>query len=883
MTPRSVWTRVRELVSSRKLDRESADELAQHIELTVARKVSTGIDEPEARRLARLELGDVTLAREDLRAGRASFIFEQSLRDLRFAGRALRHAPGSALLAIVTIALGIGASTALFSLLSGIVLKPLPYPQPDRLVSVYQSNPEAGILQTGLASGNINDWRTRSRTLEGLAGYYTTGRTLAVGDDAVVLVTAQVTDDFFNVLGVAPAVGGTFLPDDFRRAQFNSAAAPVGPDPVVILSHRLWQQNFGGDPAIVGQSVTLERRSFRVAGVMPDGFGAMEADVDLWIPWDVSGVRPRDQRYLSGIARIRAGVTMDEATADLQAVSRQLASEHPAANKGWGVALTPLHAATIGDTASVLWLLFGSVGLVLLIACGNVALLAIIRGLDRSDESRVRLALGASRGALVRGFLTQSGLVAVCGGALGIALAFTAVRLLPSLAADLPRLDAVALDQRALWFAVAITALSAMLSGLPQAWEGSRVTLAPGFRSTGSRSRHRLRDVLVAGQVAVAVVLLAGSGLLVRSYVNLASADSGVDPRGVLVAPVFLDSQAYNTGTRSREYYRTLFERLSALPGVEAVGGATTVPGSPLGPDFERPVWVDGLAADEASRMSASIRMVTPGFFDAMRLPVSAGRAFDDRDRPDSTKVLMVSESVARRLWPGTSPIGQKLVVDYSTAGTYPYEVVGVVADLRFKGPRSAPRSEVYFPHAQRSYLIMHVVIRATGDPLALVPDVRKVMKAVDAQKPAQGFRTLEELLGSTYSRDRQVMATLSVFAATATFLAMLGVYGALSQRVRERSREIGIRIALGADARQVATWVGSSAVRLLTAGLAAGLAAGWMLSGSLRSLLYGVAATDAVTAAGVVVLLAVVGGIAAMIPAWRATRIDPVTMLRRP
>lgn len=810
-------------------------------------------------------------------------ILEQAVRDVRFAGRALRRAPGSALLAIVTIGLGIGASTALFTLLSAIVLTPLPYPEPDRLVGVFQNNPEAGIQRTGLASGNINDWRTRSRTLSGLAGYYTTGRTLAVGDGAVVLVTAQVTDDFFSVLGVAPALGGTFSPDDFRRAQLNSAAAPVGADPVVILSHRLWQQSFGADPGIVGQSVTLERRSFRVVGVMPNGFGAIQDTVDLWIPWDVSGVRPRDQRYLSGIARLGAGVTLEQAAADMRELSRQLAAEHPAANKGWTVALAPLHTATLGDAASVLWLLFGSVGLVLLIACGNVALLAILRGIDRADESRVRLALGASRAALMRGFLIQSGMVAACGGALGIGLALAAVRLLPTLAADLPRLGAVAVDQRAMWFAIAVTGLAAMLSGLPQAWEGSRVTLAPGWRSTGSRSRHRLRDVLVAGQVALAVVLLGGSGLLVRSYINLASADSGVDPRGVLVAPVFLDSQAYNTGVRAREYYRTLFERLRALPGVEAVGGATTVPGSPLGPDFERPVWVDGQAPGDTSQMAASVRMVTPGFFGAMGVPVTSGRAFDESDRPDSKKVVMVSESLARRLWPGASPVGQRLVVDYSTAGTYPYEVVGVAADLRFKGPRSAPRPEVYFPHEQRSYLIMHVVIRAAGDPKTLIPEVRQVMKSLDEQKPAQGFRTLEELLGSTYSRDRQVMATLSVFAATATMLAMLGVYGALSQRVRERSREIGIRIALGADARRVAAWVGSSAALLLATGLAGGLSAGWLLSGSLRNRLFGVATTDAVTTIGVVVLLVVVGAVAAAIPAWRATRIDPVTMLRRP
>jgi len=882
MSPRGLWNRLRELTSGRRLDRDSAEELAHHIEMMVARKIASGASEREARRLVRLELGDTTLALEQLREGRTGFLVEQTLRDVRFAGRSLRRSPAGSLLAVVTIGLGIGASTAFFSLLSGIVLRPLPYPEPDRLVRIHDANPDAGISRAGLASGNIDDWRRRNRALEGIAGSYSMGRTLTLDAESKVLLTAQVTQDFFKVMQVPPAVGGTFTPEDVARAQFNSAAAPVGADPVVILSHRVWRQDFGADPGITGRSVTLERRQFRVVGVMPEGFAAPEPGVDLWIPWDVSG-RPRDQHYLDGVARLRPGVSIDAAAADMNGVARQLAAEHPATNRGWGVTLTPLHTDTIGQTASTLWLLFGSVGLVLLIACGNVALLAIIRTLDRSDESRMRLALGASRGTLVRGFLIQSGLVAVCGGVIGVAIAVAALRLLPLLAADLPRIDEVALDLRALAFAAGVTALAAVLSGLPQAWDGSRVSLAPGWRATADRSRHRLRDVLVAGQIAIAVVLLAGSGLLARSYRNLSSADSGVDPRGVLVAPIFLDSQAYANGARSREYYRTLFDRLAALPAVEAVGGATTVPGSALGPSFERPVWPDDLPPDRAARMAASVRMVTPGFFGAVRQPVLEGRAFDDRDTPDSPQVVMVSEALAGRLWPGQSAVGRRLVVDYSTAGTYPYEVVGVAGDLRFSGPRSEPRPEVYFPHAQRSYLIMHVVLRTSGDPRALIPGVREAMRTVDPQKPAQGFYTLEDLLGSTYARDRQVTATLAVFAATATFMAMLGVYGALSQAVRERSREIGIRIALGAGAPQVAAWVGTSAVRLLTAGLGAGLVLAWVLADSIRSLLFGVAPSDGWTAGGVIALLAAVGACAALAPAWRATRIDPVTMLRRP
>jgi putative ABC transport system permease protein len=393
---------------------------------------------------------------------------------------------------------------------------------------------------------------------------------------------------------------------------------------------------------------------------------------------------------------------------------------------------------------------------------------------------------------------------------------------------------------------------------------------------------HRLRDAIVVAQVAVAVVLLAASGLLVRSFFHLRDADSGFDPRGVLLAPVFLDSQAYSSGDRTRTYYRTLFDRLSAIPGVTAVGGATTVPTSPLGPDFDRPVWPEGAAPDSSQRMPAAVRMVTPGYFPALGLRIVDGRAIDDRDQPTSPRVVMVSEALARRMWPGERVVGKQLVVDYSSAGTYPYEVIGVVGDIRFRGPRSTPRPEIYFPHAQRSYLILNVVIRSDRDPRALVAAVRAVLKEVDPQKPAQGLYPLEDLLGATYARDRQAMVTLLIFAAAAIVLAVLSVYGVLSQRVRERSREIGIRMALGAGTSTVITWVMRAGLRLVAAGMAAGLFAAWVLSGRLEGLLFGVRPTDAVTAVAVITLLGAVGLVASLLPSWRAARIDPVEILRR-
>jgi putative ABC transport system permease protein len=459
--------------------------------------------------------------------------------------------------------------------------------------------------------------------------------------------------------------------------------------------------------------------------------------------------------------------------------------------------------------------------------------------------------------------------------------------LLPAITTDLPRLNEVSMDLRALAFIAALTLVTAVLSGLPQAWRRSHATSVAsldgfGARTTAGGRRHVMRDAIAISQIALAMVLLAGAGLLVRSFSHLRATDPGFEPRGVLVAPIFLDSQAYNSGEKSRTYYRALFERLSSIPGVVAVGGATTVPTSPLGPDFERPVWPEGVAADRAQQTPASVRIVTPGYFPALKLRVVDGRAIDDRDQPASPRVVMVSEMLARRLWPGQSVVGRRLVVDYSSAGTYPYEVVGVVGGTRFRGPRSEPLAEIYIPHAQRSYLILNVVVRANGDPRLLIPSVREALKAVDPHKPAHGLYALEDLMSATYASDRQAMTTLLVFAGAAIFLAALGVYGVLSQRVRERSREIGIRMALGAERSHVVGWVTAAGLRLVCWGIVAGLAIAWTLTGAIDRLLVGVRSTDPLTAVVVATILVGIGLLATLIPSWRATRVDPVAVLRR-
>ena len=852
----------------------------------MARKVESGLNEQEARRRAHVEAGGLQSTRELLAEGRAGFAFERIVGELTYAARALRRSPGLTLLSIVTMGAGIGASTLLFLLVDGIVLRPLPYPQPEQLVRIFDTNPGAGVDRAGAASGNIGDWRQGTSAFDGLAGYYAMGRTLSTERDAVVLIAAQVSQDFFRIARVPPFLGRTFTEGEMGEGKFSSAAAPVGTDPAAILSHGLWRSRFGGDAGILGRTVLLDRRPFRVVGVMPEGFALPDADVELWIPWDLTGDLPRDQHYLGALARMKPGVSIAQAEAQLNAVATALASRHPETNRGWSTRLASLHAETVGDSAAVLWVLLGAVGLVLIVACANVALLSLLSGLDRSEEAALRVALGASAGRLLRGFLMESVVLAAAGGALGAAIAVAGLRVLPALTDDLPRLNEVALGYRALLFVTALTTLAALASGLPPAWRRMREAPAAGlaagsFRTTGG-GRHLLRDAIVVGQVALAVVLMAGSGLLIRSFLQLRAADPGFDPRGVLVAPIFLDSQAYSSGERSRAYYRTLFERLRAIPGVTAVGGATTVPTSPLGPDFERPVWPEGTAPDSSRRMPASVRMVTPGYLETLRIRIADGRAFDERDGPTAPQVVLVNETLARRLWPGARAVGRQLVVDYSTAGTYPYEVVGIVGDLRFRGPRSEPAAEIYLPHAQRSYLIMNVVLRSDGDPRGLIGAVRAALAEIDPQKPAHGLYALEELVGATYARDRQAMVTLIVFAGTAIFLAVLGVYGVLSQRVRERSKEIGIRMALGADAGSLVRWIAGVGLRMLAIGALAGLLTARALSGALEGLLFGVSPTDALTAAGVVAAITLVGLTATLIPSWRATRIDPVAILRR-
>lgn len=806
--------------------------------------------------------------------------------DVRHAARSLAGTPGTTVFAVLIMAVGLGASTALFALVDAALLRPLPYPNPDALVRIFDTNQRTGVDRSGIATGNLHEWRIRTRAFTGLAGYYAMGRTLSVDGQGQAIIAAQVTADFFTVAGVEPALGRTFTAEDTARATYNSAMMPTGADPVAILSEATWRTRFGGDPQVVGRTVLVERVPYTIVGVMPAGFALPTPEAEVWLPWHVDGKSPRDQHYLGGLARVARGTTLAAAQRDLERVVADLARAYPATNADWSARLVPFHAELVGSAGRVLWLLLGAIALVLLVACGNVALITMTRALDRAGDTALRLALGAAPSRIVRQVLVEASLQTGGAAMLGLALAAGAIRVMPSVVPDLPRVGELSLSLPVLGLVCAVAVLTAVLSALPQAWHSARVdpaaALAGASRRTIGASPSIVRHAMTVAQVALAVVLLTGAGLLVRSVRNLSAADSGFDTSGVLVAPVFLDTQGYRNADQVRTYYRTLFERLAALPGVRAVGGSTTVPTSPLGPDFARPVWRQDTPGEHADHVPASVRIVSSGYAAAMGLRVKAGRALDERDHPDGPRVVMVSESLARQLWPDSNAVGQSLMVDYSTAGTYPYEVVGVVGDVRFRGPRSAPDREIYLPHAQRPYLTMNVVVKADGDPRLLAADVRRVMRDIDPQKPPQSVDALEDLLRETYAREQLTMATLVAFAAAAALLAALSVYGVLSRLVGERTRDIAIRITMGAEPRALLRWIAGMGTRMLLSGIGIGWLATRLGSNSIAGVLYGITPSDPSTTLAVCASVGLLGALATLLPWRRATRVDPVEALRR-
>jgi putative ABC transport system permease protein len=767
-----------------------------------------------------------------------------------------------------------------------VLLRPLPYPEPERLVYLFEVQEEAGGERHGPSPANVLDWRRESRSLAEVAAWWIEHTTLLgdFGYEAEEVPSAMVTADFFAAMGVAPLLGRTFGPDEVASGER-----------VTLLSYELWQRRFGGEESIVGRDVRFKDGSWRVLGVMPASFrtpGTLVGEVQLFKPWDFernyahhSGP-PRDWRFLEAAARIATGVSLHDAQEEIEAIAEGLAAAHPATNRGWSVSLVPIREVLVGRAEPALLVLAGAVFFLLLLACANVAGLLLVRASARSRELAVRTALGASRGRLARQLLLESSLLALGGGILGVAMARAGVALLVRFQpGGIFRIEETVLDTRVLAFALAASAAAGLLSGLAPAFQTATVAPSESLKGSGGvvsldRRRLRLRSALVVSEIALSVVLLVGTMLFLRSFTRVLDVDPGFDPDDLLVVRMRLDDEKYRKGG-AHPYYAGLLSEIRSLPGVETAGGSTALPMDSVDVDFDRPFWRDGEPRPAGGGPGVRLRMTTSGYFETMRIPLLEGRIFDDGDDRTKPRVLIVNQTMARRTWPGESPVGQRLMLDYQDYQV-PYEVVGVVGDTRFEGYRSRPAPEAYIPHAQNPYLPMNLVIRMApgSSPLTLAPVVRATVLAMDASEPVHSLQTMSELAGSSLAHDRFSAFGMTLFGSVALLLAGIGLYGVVAQSVSQRQREMGLRMALGADRSRILALVLGDGLRLAMIGGILGVLGAILGGRFLTTVLFETSPSEpgaillAVAIATATVLLA------CALPARRAARLDPKTTL---
>ncbi|HEU4585094.1 MAG TPA: ABC transporter permease [Gemmatimonadaceae bacterium] len=809
---------------------------------------------------------------------------DKTLKDFRLALRRLRRTPGFTLVAVLTLALGIGANTAIFSVVNAALLRPLPYPDAGRIVQLYSTRD--GGLST-VSPPDFTDWREQAGVFQGVAAINNSSDFTLTGTESPERVTgAQVTGDFFSVLQISPAIGRGFTPSE----------EVIGQNKVAILSYALWQQRFGGRHDIIGQSIELNRVRYTVVGVMPRDFEYPQG-ARLWTPLAFTAddlATQRGAHYLDIIARLLPGVSLEQARSAMAAVSQRLAVQYPKSNKEWRATAVPMRDALVGDVRPALLMLLGAVGLVLLIACVNVANLLLARSMTRARELAIRTALGAGRSAIVRGILTESMLLAILGGAAGLLVATWATSALVALQPDAIRgLGPVSMDGTVLAFTLLLVVVTGFVFGALPAMQASRLTdvtsrLKEGSRSaTGGREWWRARGALVGVEMALAVMLLAGAGLLIRSFVRLVQTDPGFRTEHVLTFNLSLPDASYPKPEQSDAFFGRLLTDVRALPGVEAASG---IYGLPL-TDFSYQISVhdlDGrlLSSEEQDALrSPQIRVVAPDYFDVLGIRTLHGRPITEVDNATAARAVVVNETAARLYWPGEDAVGREITVGTSLGlgrGRVGGTVVGVVADTKDFGPAEATLPEVFFSHSQFPVSFMSVVVRtASPNSEALLGSIRERLRAIDPNVPIYQARTIDQLLGESVAKPRFYMLLLGAFALCALVLAAIGIYGVMAYVVGQRTHEIGVRMALGARGDQVLREVVARGMRPALVGLVAGIAGAFALTGVLSKLLYGVSATDPLTFIGVVLVLAAVALLANLVPARRAARVDPAIALR--
>ncbi|NOK04978.1 MULTISPECIES: ABC transporter permease [Myxococcus] len=814
------------------------------------------------------------------------------VQELRHAARMLAKQPAFTLVAVFTLALSIAASTAIFSVVNAVLLSPLPFPEQERLVMAWTRLP--GTPQWSVSPANFRDWREQGEVFEALTAFSHVPFNLSGDGTPERLRGASVSSNFFRVLGVGPMLGTTF----------QATEGEMGPRHVVVLSHGLWQRRFGADARVIGRSVRLDDRSYEVVGVMPERFGlpaiapgrvVPTESPELWVPAALQDIpqlgsnaaldlsQSRDTSYLRVMGRLKPGVTLERAGGAMSAIAQRLEAAYPVSNRHSGIVLVPLREQLVGNAQPVLWVLLGAVGLVMAIACANVANLFLVRATARRQEMATRMALGAGRGRLVRQLLTESVLLALVAGALGLLLAVCGLDgLLGLVPPELPRLDEVRVDGWVLAFTFCVSLGTGTLFGLLPALQASRPDLNAVLRQGGGGKLtvggQRSRGALVVGEVALAVMLLIGAGLLLRSLWSLQTVEQGFQDDSVLTWSVSLPSDTYPDEARQGALFQRVVEEVAALPGVRRAGAASDLPLG--GAEIWMGLGIEGQAPVEPSaRASVGFQVVTPGYFQTLGIPLRQGRDVTSLDTRESQPVVLLNETAARRHFPGSDPVGQRIRLG-DDANVW-LTVIGVVGDVHYNGPGQEVRPEAYVPALQRTFFFMSFVARTEGEPMALVPAVRSVMASLDKDLPVSTPRTMAQRVAESTARPRFVSLLVAVFAGLSLLLAGVGLSGVIAYMVRQRTREIGIRMALGALPSDVMRLVLGHGVRLALVGVCVGLVGAWATTRIMASLLFGVSATDPVTFGALAALVAGVSLLATWLPARRATRVDPQVAMR--
>jgi putative ABC transport system permease protein len=879
------WHELKYLVrklNRRRAEQEAEEEIHTHLALEAREQIEAGLSPEEAWYAAQRAFGSVVLAKEESRMMWGFRSLETVWQDLRYGLRLLLKTPVFTLIAILTLALGIGANTTIFSVVNAVWLRPLPYPDAEQLVLISHRNTKReGNFE--LTPASYLDLRRQNKSFEQIAAYVSYDFNLTGAGEPERLKGLVVSSSLFPLLKVSPIAGRVFTEEDDR----------VGTPRVVLLSHELWQRRFGAQANLIGQTLTLEDKSYTVVGIMPPGFDFPSKGTQLWEPLTLDANLANNRRsfYLSSIARLNPGVTLTAAQSELNVIARNLGQAYPESNTDLVFSLAPLQESLVKDFKQALFVLMGAVAFVLLIACVNVANLLLARAATREKELAVRAALGAGRGRLMQQLLTESALLALCGGALGLFLSVWGVKALKLISPEGPgaiaRLDEVGLDWRALVFTLGISCLTGMIFGLAPALHISKPNLLravkEGGRGFSSARGQRLRGILVVVEIALSLVLLVGAGLLIRSFIRLQNVDVGFNPEHLLTLRVELSDSKSQDFARRVNFYEEVIERVRALPGVEAAGIANAAPIET--PGIRSAIVIENKPDPSPSQPQiANYRVISPDYFRTLGVPLLKGRLLSAQDTPQTTAVVVINQAMARRFWGNDDPVGRRFRLGSRTPSAPWLTVAGVVGDMRQAGLGVAPFPELYMPFTQThpNWARPRVLfIRTAGDPSGLVGAVKSQIWSMDKNQTIYAVRTMEEIVDRWFAPRRFNMLLLGVFAALALALANVGIYGVISYAVSQRSHELGVRMALGAGRRDIFKLIVGQGLRLAIGGVSIGLIASLALTRWLKTLLFDVSATDPLIFGAITLLLLCVALLACWLPALRATKIDPMITLR--